>query len=163
MLSKILVGLDLSNTGEEVFQQALNLAKLTSAELMLIHVLSPEEDGIPDTTMFSQIDYYPAWTDESMGIYLKKLEAYKEEGLEMLQGFCARANTENIKTEFSQNVGNPGKVICQVAGAWGADLIVIGRRGVSKITEFFMGSVSNYVLHHAPCSVHIVHHPDKKS
>ncbi|MEB3149900.1 MAG: universal stress protein, partial [Sphaerospermopsis sp.] len=31
MLSKILVGLDLSNTGEEVFQQALNLAKLTSA------------------------------------------------------------------------------------------------------------------------------------
>jgi nucleotide-binding universal stress UspA family protein len=124
---------------------------------MLLHVLSPDEDGIPDMMLISQMDYYPGWGDDSMKRYMEKLEVHKNEGLEMLQAFCAQANTENINTEFSQNVGSPGKLICQMAKNWNADLIVIGRRGLSGITEFLIGSVSNYVLHHAPCSVHIIH------
>ncbi|CCQ49032.1 hypothetical protein CWATWH8502_2292 [Crocosphaera watsonii WH 8502] len=36
------------------------------------------------------------------------------------------------------------------------DVIVMGHRGISGLQEFFLGSVSNYVLHHAPCSVLIV-------
>ncbi len=35
----------------------------------------------------------------------------------------------------------------------GADLIVVGRRGRSGLSELILGSASNYVLHHAPCSV----------
>ncbi|MDB9482953.1 universal stress protein, partial [Dolichospermum circinale CS-537/05] len=38
-------------------------------------------------------------------------------------------------------------------------LIMMGRRGRSGLAEFFLGSQSNYVLHHAPCSVQIVHLP----
>jgi len=50
-------------------------------------------------------------------------------------------------------------MICELAIDWNADLIMMGRRGRSGIAEFFLGSVSNYVLHHAPCSVQIVHLP----
>jgi len=32
-------------------------------------------------------------------------------------------------------------------------LVVVGRRGHSGLSELFLGSVSNYVLHRAPCSV----------
>ncbi|MGQ9872468.1 universal stress protein [Leptodesmis sp.] len=35
----------------------------------------------------------------------------------------------------------------------GADLILIGNRGHTGLKELFLGSASNYVLHHAPCSV----------
>ncbi|MFM6151696.1 MAG: universal stress protein [Sphaerospermopsis kisseleviana] len=140
-----------------MFQEALSLAKLTSANLMLLHVLSPDEDSIPDVMVFSDIDYYPGWGDDSMKKYLQKLEAHKHKGLQMLQTFCDQSKTENINTEFSQNVGTPGKVICKFAQDWNADLIMIGRRGLSGMTEFLIGSVSNYVLHHAPCSVHIIH------
>ncbi|MFM2062894.1 MAG: hypothetical protein RLZZ507_2564 [Cyanobacteriota bacterium] len=157
MFNKILVALDCSDMGKQVFEQALSLAKLTSANLMLLHVLSPDEDGIPDMMLISQMDYYPGWGDDSMKRYLQKLAVHQNEGLEMLQAFCAQANTENLNTEFTQNVGSPGKIICQMAKTWNADLIVIGRRGLSGITEFLIGSVSNYVLHHAPCSVHIIH------
>ncbi len=43
----------------------------------------------------------------------------------------------------------------------GADVIVMGRRGHSGLSELILGSVSNYVLHHAPCSVLIVQYPVK--
>ncbi|WP_353931600.1 universal stress protein [Okeanomitos corallinicola TIOX110] len=157
MFNNILVALDRSERSRQVFDQALALAKLTSAKLMLIHVLSPDENGFGDAMMVSNMDYYPGWGDDSMKRYVEKLELHRSEGLEMLQAFCAEANKENINTEFTQNVGSAGKVICNLAKNWNADLIVIGRRGLSGITELLIGSVSNYVLHHAPCSVHIIH------
>jgi nucleotide-binding universal stress UspA family protein len=50
-------------------------------------------------------------------------------------------------------MGDPGQTICKVAETWGADLILMGRNRKSGISEMFLGSTSNYVLHHAPCSV----------
>jgi nucleotide-binding universal stress UspA family protein len=76
-----------------------------------------------------------------------------------LQSLSAQANTAGVNTEFTQNTGNAGRMICELATVWNADLIIMGRRGRSGIAEFFLGSVSNYVLHHAPCSVQIVHLP----
>jgi len=35
-------------------------------------------------------------------------------------------------------------------------LVEMGRRGCSNISEMFLGSVSNYTIHHAPCSIMIV-------
>ena len=156
MFTNILVALDTSENNKLVFEQALSLARLTSANLMLLHAISPDENGVVEPMMLSNMDYYPGWGDEKMKIYIEKLETHKKESLQMLQEFCSQANTENINTEFTQNVGSPGKLICNLAKNWNADLIVIGRRGLSGITEFLIGSVSNYVLHHAPCSVHII-------
>lgn len=46
-----------------------------------------------------------------------------------------------------------------MARSWNANIIVIGRRGHRGFTEFFLGSVSNYVMHHASCSVLTVQGP----
>ena len=59
----------------------------------------------------------------------------------------------DVPAEFTQNAGDPGPVICSVAQTWGADLILMGRRGLSGLGELVLGSASNYVLHHAACSV----------
>jgi nucleotide-binding universal stress UspA family protein len=157
MFKKILVALDRSEMGQQVFEQALNLAKLTQANFMLLHVLSPEEEGSPYVPMLSNFDYYPGLNNQSFELYQKQWDALKNEGIQMLQHYCAQANTAGITTEFTQNLGSPGRIICDMSQNWGADLIVMGRRGRSGLTELFLGSVSNYVLHHAPCSVHIVH------
>lgn len=159
MFNKILVAVDRSKSGKQVFEQSLSLAKLTSANLMLLHVLSPEEEGSPEALIFPNIDYYPGWNEQSFRLYQDNWQKFKTEGLEMLQSFSSQANTLGINTEFSQNTGNPGKVICEIARVWNADLIMMGRRGLSGLPELFLGSISNYVLHHAPCSVHIIHLP----
>ncbi|MBD2136272.1 universal stress protein [Anabaena sp. FACHB-1237] len=159
MFNKILVALDRSNMANQVFKQSLSLAKLTSANLMLVHVLSPEEEGSPEALIFPNIDYYPGWNEQSFRLYQENWEKFKTQGLEMLQSYSSQANTIGVNTEFSQSTGNPGKVICEIARVWNADLIIMGRRGLSGLTELFLGSISNYVLHHAPCSVHIIHLP----
>ncbi len=159
MLKKILVALDRSEMGQQVFEQALALAKLTQADLLLLHVLSPEEEGSPYLPMLSNVDYYPGFSGRSFELYQKQWDSFKDEGVKMLQSLSAQANTAGISTEFTQMLGNPGRTICKLAANWGADLIVIGRRGRSGLAELFLGSVSNYVMHHVSCSVYIVHYP----
>jgi nucleotide-binding universal stress UspA family protein len=159
MFNRILVAVDRSEMSIKVFEQALSLAKITSANLMLLHVLSQEEEGSPEALVFPNIDYYPGWNEQSFQLYQEHWEKFKNEGLQMLQSWSAQANKSGVNTEFTQNTGNPGRRICELAIDWNADLIMMGRRGRSGLTEFFLGSVSNYVLHHAPCSVQIVHVP----
>jgi len=159
MFKRILVALDRSEMSTKVFEQALSLAKITSGNLMLLHVLSHEEDGSPEALIFPNIDYYPGWNEESFKLYQEHWEKFKNEGLQMLQSFSSQAHTVGVNAEFTQNSGNPGRMICELAKTWNADLIIMGRRGRSGLAEFFLGSQSNYVLHHATCSVQIVHLP----
>ena len=52
--------------------------------------------------------------------------------------------------------GDPADMICEVAEREGADLIVIGNKGMTGAKRFLLGSVPNQVSHHAPCNVLIV-------
>lgn len=54
-------------------------------------------------------------------------------------------------------VGDCADEILDVAKAENALMIVMGRRGLGRVREAFLGSVSQKVLHHAPCTVVIVH------
>ena len=55
--------------------------------------------------------------------------------------------------------GSPKEVIVERAEEWGADLIVMGSRGLGAWNRLLLGSVSNAVAHHAKCSVEIVRRP----
>ena len=52
--------------------------------------------------------------------------------------------------------GDPKKLIPQHAKEWGAHLIVVGSSDKSSIEKVLLGSVSQAVIGHAPCSVLIV-------
>ena len=153
MFQKILVALDASDHNQRVFEEAIALAKATNACVMLLHVLTPFDEGYP-TPIFPGADgVYPMLHQEAIDHYVHELENYERQGLEMLRMFNGKALEAGVAVEFSQNVGNPGKVICAIARSWDADLVMMGRRGRVGLSEFLMGSVSNYVMHHAPCSI----------
>lgn len=52
--------------------------------------------------------------------------------------------------------GEPEQVIVEAAEKWRADLVIVGSHGYGFWNRAFLGSVSNAVMHHAPCSVLIV-------
>jgi nucleotide-binding universal stress UspA family protein len=69
--------------------------------------------------------------------------------------------TLRISTEIIQ--GSPAQVIVDEAEHWGADLILMGSRGLGVWNRLLLGSVSNVVVHHAKCSVEVVRTPTKQS
>ncbi|MEM8720498.1 MAG: universal stress protein [Cyanobacteria bacterium P01_G01_bin.39] len=159
MINKILVALDYSSTSESVFNSAVSLAKTTDASLMLVHVLADNEPGFPVVPTYT---YYPVLDDYDYNLYQKRYEDYQQKGIKFLQQQNKEAITAGVTTEFTQLAGNPGSMICELANTWSADLILIGSRGLTGLKEMFLGSVSNYVTHHAPCSVLIIRTPIDK-
>ena len=153
MFHKILVAMDSSAIGKQVFGKALALAKATDACFMLLHVLSAEEEGSPNNYTFHSLDYYPVVSEKTLQIEREQWSVFEKHGLELLRSRQAIATAAGVSTEFTQTAGSPGRTICDLARTWGADLIVIGRRGRSGLAELILGSVSSYVLHHCPCSV----------
>lgn len=156
MLNKILVAVDYSETSELVFNSAVSLAKTAGADLIIVHVLGENEPGFPVIPSYT---YYPVLDDYDYNLYRKRYEDYKQEGIQFLQQKNKAAKATGIKSEYIQLTGNPGRALCELAITWSADLILIGSRGLKGLKEMFLGSVSNYVTHHAPCSVLIVRQP----
>ncbi|MBW4550557.1 MAG: universal stress protein [Aphanocapsa sp. GSE-SYN-MK-11-07L] len=156
MFQKILVALDQSDMSQQVFEQALVLAKATNASLMLVHVLSPIDQGYPSPVYPGAYSIYPTLNAEIVKEYMKEWEKSQQKGLEFLRSLADQATAAGVQTEFTQGLSNPSRTICELAQTWGADLIMMGRRGHIGVKEMVLGSVSNFVLHHAACSVLVV-------
>jgi nucleotide-binding universal stress UspA family protein len=161
MFHKILVALDTSPSHRSVFEEALTLARALQSNLTLLHVLSPDEEGSPDTSLLSSPEYYVGlgMSTEILRFQSQHWEEFVEQGLEMLRSLSDEATTASVTCGFTQTSGSTGHTICEFARENAFDLIVIGRRGRSGLSELFLGSVSNYVLHNASCSVLTIQHP----
>ncbi|MBU6229446.1 MAG: universal stress protein [Cyanobacteria bacterium REEB459] len=156
MFSKILVALDNSPLRGVVFNQALQLAQKTGASLSLLHVLSAYEEGSPVVPIHSYQAYYPILDDAIWKDYQERWGKFETDRLARLQAEADQALAAGICTEFSQVVGDPAPTICATAQSSQADLIVVGSHGRRGLEAIMLGSVSNYVMHRAPCSVLVV-------
>jgi nucleotide-binding universal stress UspA family protein len=157
MYAKILVALDNSANSEIVFKQALDIAQAMSSEMLLLHGLTSEEEGSPlPLPRYAESIYWAPGTEVDLNTWHDSWQRYASESLDRLRRFSASANAAGVTAEFRQVAVAPGPAICKLAHDWSADLIVMGNRGRSGIAELLLGSVSNYVLHRAPCSVMVI-------
>ena len=96
--------------------------------------------------------------DESVeSVYKERYRAYEMRELDRLDAFVQRAKTAGVEARFSQVSGSAGWAICEQAKSQDADLVIVGSHGRMGWNEILLGSVSNYVMHHAICSVLVVH------
>jgi nucleotide-binding universal stress UspA family protein len=134
----------------------LTLAEKFGAQMLLLHVINPSTP-----TGFSPLvgGMFPIVNDIALEQYAKEWKEYETLGLERLQTYAAQAKERGVNVEVSQNFGDSGKMICELAKNWSAEAIVMGRNQKSMLSEIFLGSTSNYVVHHAPCSVMVIQLP----
>jgi nucleotide-binding universal stress UspA family protein len=85
--------------------------------------------------------------------YYKRAEMAADEAREAIMHRCGDG-----AAELSSQVlfGRPAEMIIEEAGRWGADIIVVGSHGRGFWGRLTLGSVSDAVMHHAPCSVLVV-------
>lgn len=160
MIKRILVAMDHSKNAIQSFEVAMEIAISCHAQLMLLHVLSIEGEAYQAHPVFPGTYLYSAFSDIPLNRFQQEWDQYQEKELQRLTRLAEQANLTGVSTEFIQEFGNPRLEICDLAKTWNADLILMGSCGHSGLKELVLGSVSNYVVHHAPCSVMVVRTPN---
>jgi nucleotide-binding universal stress UspA family protein len=156
---KILIAVDYLPFTEEIFLHGVKMARQYQSQLMLFHCVPGDMPGIPELMTTTSIGVYGGVYSRDLIMLSEKLiEEAKAQMNVWLDSLAQKAIAQGIPTEFEYRIGQPGQQICRKAQDWGANLIVMGRRGHKGLSEFLLGSASNYVLHHANCSVLIVQH-----
>lgn len=143
LFKRIVVGTDGSDSAREAIRQAAQLARLSEAEL---HVVSAYEP-VPPRRSEAESRGVPADVSHEFGP--------REEVNFILDGAAAITASVGIEPVPHARDGDPADAILTVADEVGADLIVVGNKGMTGARRFLLGSVPNKVSHHAPCSVFI--------
>ena len=144
MFKSIVVGTDGSETATEAVRQAIDLAKQVGAKVELVSAYEP----VPDQRLRREQSEAPEdvqWTINPREDVDSTLEAAAEV-----------ARSAGVKVTTYARQGDPADAILDVAEEQGADLIIVGNKGMTGAKRFLLGSVPNKVSHHAPCSVLII-------
>jgi nucleotide-binding universal stress UspA family protein len=152
---KILAAIDESPLSQTVFQQALDLAKQNQAELRFFHALTNDVMAAP-LPLSADVGLSQQLIGQAYQTRSHQMEQQGKQIHTLLQCHCQTAHEQGVSAAFDCKIQEPGTGLCQVAKQWNADLIILGRRGRTGLAEVLLGSVSNYVLHHAPCAVLVI-------
>jgi nucleotide-binding universal stress UspA family protein len=142
--NRILFATDGSDSAQKAAGHAVALARQTGATLSVVYV----------------IDTHAAF---HLGVYqAEALNELREEGRRALTAVADLAREVGVTIEETLCEGRPGEAIVREAEHQGADLIVVGSHGQNPLADILLGSVSEYVLHHARVPVCIVRPPRAK-
>ncbi len=149
---KILLAIDDSKFSEAALQLVIAQSRPEGTQVRLVHVTEPITFLFPPE-MASEYVPTPELAD------LRKEQLRKAQ--EFLAGAAKKLQVAGFAADTALFEGDVRTEIIDIATEWHADLIVIGSHGRKGLDRFLLGSVSEYVARHAPCSVQIVRLPAK--
>ena len=155
MFKKILVALDRSSEASAILDTALSIAQPGISEILLLHFIDWQMQDVSPWVGIGTL-YDVDLSGEHYDWSRQRLQKEIDIANDWLMAKTEKVNRKKISCQYQCHVANCNLGIGDRAKKWGADLIVIGRRGRKNISEILLGSVSNYVIHHAPCSVLVV-------
>jgi nucleotide-binding universal stress UspA family protein len=144
MFRSIVVGTDGSQTAGEAVRQATELARLTGAQ---VHVVSAYEP-VGSARLRTEVADVPE--------ELQWLVNPREDTEAALRAAADGVREAGVEVATYARQGDPADAILDVAEEQGADVIIVGNKGMSGAKRFLLGSVPNKVSHHAPCTVMII-------
>ncbi len=155
-LRKILVALDYGEAAEQVLDAGITLAKGHHAELVLLHCVSYAVLDEVSTIALAEVGPYPRVMGSSYEAQVQLMEREKEVAAAALADYCSQCDRQGVLATGRSITGDVGGSICQVATELAVDVIVMGRRGRTGLSEAMLGSASNYVVHRSQRPVFVV-------
>jgi nucleotide-binding universal stress UspA family protein len=152
---RALIGVDGSPDSLAAIQFVQQLGLPAPSGLTVCHVLEEKKlvklklEGKPGMAGFSKTNK----------VKTKISKAQDLVGENLLNEFERKIKTRSLKVERKLVCGHAAEQVLSLAKRQNVDLIVVGSRGVTGLRKFFLGSVSNKVACHAPCSVLVVRKP----
>ena len=131
MFKTVLFPVDRSRETQEAAEVVVNVVQLCSSRLVLLSVVESPSDA-------------------------EQVMTSPEAVAQLLQKAQALFSQQGIQAEVLEREGKPAFTICDVADEIGADLIVMGCRGLGLTEDGASESVTNRVINLSPCPVLVV-------
>ena len=144
MFRAIVVGTDGSETATKAVEAAIDVARRHEARVHVVSAFVP----VAGERLREEAPQAPpdvAWAVNP-----------REDVDATLADAEGRVRDAGVEVRTYAREGAPADAILDVAEEIGADLVVVGNKGLTGARRFLLGSVPNKVSHHAPCSVLIV-------
>ncbi|HVO78315.1 MAG TPA: universal stress protein [Methanomassiliicoccales archaeon] len=126
-IKRMLVGVDGSENALRAVKLAAEIAKNEGAKVTLLNVIAPSESALFTGRMTRPLE------EETIGD-------------ERLHRAVEAVKRRSVEFDEMVEFGNPAEIILRV-GAKDYDLIVVGSRGLTGLSQFLLGSVSSKVVH----------------
>jgi nucleotide-binding universal stress UspA family protein len=140
MTRRILHPSDFSSASNAAFKKAIEMAKASRAELLIVHVINPiipvAGEGYVSPKMYEDLA-------ESTRAWARK----------QLERLLAKAKKAGVRGKGVLAEGAAHEQIARIAKTKRADLVVMGTHGRSGFAKLFLGSVAGRVVTAAPCPV----------
>ncbi|MCW5751279.1 MAG: universal stress protein [Alphaproteobacteria bacterium] len=144
MFKRILAPIDGSAPAGRAIQAACDLAGRYGASLTFLHVVAdPGSLSIPpQVEAYARIEHVRA----------SEHEIIEEAARGLLASAEAEAMRKGVKAATLLEFGDPASIISDHVRKDGIDLLIMGRRGLSRIGGLLLGSVSSKVAQLADCT-----------
>lgn len=132
VIRTILIATDFSEHAEHAVEYAVFLARTFNARVHLLHAYRVQSDLVLPGDLWERVE------KESSRKLADAARAIASRGVE-------------VATHLSAH--HPVRAICETAQETGADLVVMGTRGLSGLRHVLLGSVAEGTVRTAPCPV----------
>jgi nucleotide-binding universal stress UspA family protein len=125
-------------------------------------VVKPEETAIKIVSVYEvtlPLDVFPSPTEFSERLEnsaREQAEEFAEQSAALIRSFFPNSKID-LTTQIS--MGAPEQILIETARQWNADLVVVGSHGRGFWGRMLLGSTTDALVHHAPCSVLVVRKP----
>ena len=152
---KLLLATDDSQFSEAALRAVISQNRPQQTQVRVLHVMEPMGIVLSEIASAAGPESYPAEPFE-----LERLrKEQKKQASALVETRAEELKGAGFQAETAIGEGDPRVEIIDMAREWSADLIVMGSHGRKGLDRFLLGSVSEYVARHAPCSVEIVRLP----
>ncbi|KAM7542025.1 hypothetical protein Aperf_G00000006402 [Anoplocephala perfoliata] len=153
---RILIPVDATESSNRALEWYIKNFVKEDDGLLLVHVVEPVNTGI-NYNLASK----PSLLTDDFNRHIQQLV---DEGKELGKRYLHKCKDAGIRARFILHIGaKPGEHISHLAKEQQINLIVMGSRGIGRIRRTLIGSVSDYVLHHAGIPVVVIPPPRKGS
>ena len=144
-MTKVLLAIETGDVSAATVDAVRRQFRPERSEIHLLHVTDP-------------LLYLPLYDGALQNpIQIERVrEEHAKEAQEMIGRTAEQLRELGYRVETAIEEGEPRTTIVDYAERVKADLIVVGSHGRRGLPRLLLGSVSEYVARHAPCSVEIV-------
>lgn len=136
-MARIVVGVDGSEHAAKALRRAVDEARLRHAKLDVVH-------AVPEPIIVAE----PAWVPPP------PRDEVRASALEVIDEMLGSMDLDGVEVERVAIIGHVAHELCGLSK--GADLLVVGSRGLGGFRGLLVGSVTQQVVAHAPCPILVV-------